>query len=127
MKLIKALNWALIFLAGCTSSEYYRVESACKQAVRNFTYVPDIANEYKIYDRIDRPFSGDCEDFAFTLQRQIGGDVYYTFVPRETDKGIKLIAHAVLVLNERVYDMEGVSIAINNFNGQLLFVMTYEK
>jgi len=50
-------------------------ENAHKLALSNFVYEADKVNEYRIYDYIDKPFHGDCEDFAFTLQRQIGGDV----------------------------------------------------
>ena len=53
--------------------------------------------EYRIYDRIDRPFYGDCEDAAFTLQKQIGGDVWYVLLNNGT-------AHAALVKNGIVYD-----------------------
>ena len=72
-------------------------EQAHRQALANFIYESDIADERRIYTRIDKPFRGDCEDFAFTLQIQIGGDVWYVLLPDGT-------AHAVLVLNGKCYD-----------------------
>lgn len=48
---------------------------AHRLALWNFSYEKDANDEYRIYDYIDRPFFGDCEDFAFTLQKVIGGDV----------------------------------------------------
>jgi hypothetical protein len=110
---------ALALLSGCVSSQSYETESLYKQATRSFTYEHDIANEYRIYGRIDQQFKGDCEDFAFTLQKQIGGDVYFTYL-----NGTE--PHAVLSLNGKVYDMDGIARPIKDYPGKLLFIMTYE-
>jgi hypothetical protein len=110
---------ALALLSGCVSSQSYETESLYKQATRNFNYEHDIANEYRIYGRIDQQFKGDCEDFAFTLQKQIGGDVHFTYL-----NGAE--PHAVLSLNGKVYDMDGIARPIKDYPGKLLFIMTYE-
>lgn len=92
MRLI--LIFSLSLCASCVSNPD---AEAHRLALWNFRYEKDIANEYRVYDYIDRPFSGDCEDFAFSLQKVIGGDVWYI------DTG-NPIAHAALVKNDIVYD-----------------------
>ncbi len=69
------------------------------KALDNFIYVADDeSNEWSRYDT-DSEFYGDCEDFAFSLQQDIGGKVYYTFLN-------KSLPHAVLVKDGLVYDMD---------------------
>lgn len=70
-------------------------EHAYALALKNFKYVRDQFNELKIGDDINKPFSGDCEDFAFTLRRAIGGEVYRVRVRQGW--------HAVLVKDQFVY------------------------
>ena len=91
-------------------------QKAMWQASGNFTYVADIENELRVYDRIDQPFEGDCEDYAFTLKKQIGGDVWYVLR--------KEGAHAVLVKNNITYDfLARRSIHRDNYPGKFVFVM----
>ncbi|QDP55688.1 MAG: hypothetical protein Tp138OMZ00d2C19078241_20 [Prokaryotic dsDNA virus sp.] len=87
-----ALIAIAILITGCATPQ----QSAHREALWNFKYVPDVENELRVYDRIDQPFEGDCEDFAFTLQRQIGGDVWY-IVRAEG-------AHAALDVDGIIYD-----------------------
>jgi outer membrane biogenesis lipoprotein LolB len=86
---------SLLALSGCTTMT--PDQKAMQQASDNFVYVSDIADEWRIYDRIDQPFEGDCEDYALTLQKQIGGKVWYV---NHHKRG----AHAVLVKNNVTYD-----------------------
>jgi hypothetical protein len=86
-----------VLISGCAIHSpdeilYYKARS-------NFRYEADIANEYRVYASIDSPFYGDCEDFAFTLQRQIGGDVYFVMLHKK-------YPHAVLVKDGVAYDMK---------------------
>jgi predicted transglutaminase-like cysteine proteinase len=91
---MKALLIALAALAtGCSVIPNMSVHD---EALRNFIYVSDEENELFVYDRIDQPFMGDCEDYAFTLQRQIGGEVWHVIVEGGH--------HAVLVNDGWVYD-----------------------
>ena len=88
----------LALLGGCSSlphAEEFRL------AKHHFVYESDVADEYRVYDQIDQPFYGDCEDFAFTLQRQIGGDVR-VFVGLKGEFAFQ--KHAVLVKDGVVYD-----------------------
>lgn len=86
----------------------------------NFRYEADKNNEYRIYNRIDRPFYGDCEDAAFTLQKVIGGDVWYI------DTG-KPIAHAALVKNGIVYDsLSRYPIPKGQYRGRFIYMMRAE-
>lgn len=65
MKIIFAI--AVTFLiAGCQSYKDYAIYN---QAKYNFVYEADKENELRLYDRVDKRFYGDCEDFAFTLQK----------------------------------------------------------
>lgn len=87
-------------LAILAVTTYYLSSSedrAYYEALSNFTYVDDVADEHKAFTRIDKPFEGDCEDFAFTLQLQIGGEVW-AFTHNDN------VNHAALVLNGVVYD-----------------------
>jgi ABC-type cobalt transport system substrate-binding protein len=87
-------------LAILAVTTYYLSSSddrAYYEALSNFIYIDDIADEHKAFTRIDKSFSGDCEDFAFTLQLQIGGEVW-AFTHNDN------VNHAALVLNGMVYD-----------------------
>ena len=90
MRLILILS---ILMSGCSSIPHLSVYDEAKQ---NFIYIEDEADEWLVYDRIDEPFMGDCEDFAFTLQKQIGGEVWKVHVYG--------IWHAVLLKDGFVYD-----------------------
>ena len=88
----------LIFsLSLCVSCASNPDTEAHRLALWNFTYKADIDDELRVYDSISSNFSGDCEDFAYTLRKQIGGDVWYVLLPDGT-------AHAALVKNNMVYD-----------------------
>lgn len=83
-----------ILIASCVSNpdaETHRL------ALWNFRYEADKTNEYRIYNSISTPFYGDCEDFAFTLARQIGGSVW---VIRLEDMSY----HAALLKDGFIYD-----------------------
>lgn len=102
-----------VLLSGCASTPE---QDAHRLALWNFRYRPDVENELRVYDRIDQPFEGDCEDFAFTLQRQIGGDVWY-IVRAEG-------AHAALDVDGIIYDnMSKHPIPRASYPGQFLFKM----
>ena len=109
-------------LAILAVTTYYLSSSddrAYYEALSNFTYVDDVADEYKAFTRIDRPFAGDCEDFAFTLQRQIGGEVWaFTY-----DNNVN---HAALVLNGVVYDsLRKHPVSIEKYPKHPLYQMTF--
>lgn len=74
-------------------------EEAFYAALGNFTYKLEPYGEDKHlrYTHHDKPFTGDCEDFAFTLQSALGGEVWV--VEHKGD-----IKHAVLLANGVVYD-----------------------
>lgn len=74
-------------------------EKAFYTALDNFTYVaePRGQDKHLRYITHTKPFSGDCEDFAFTLQAVIGGEVWAV----EHSGSIK---HAVLLSGGIVYD-----------------------
>lgn len=77
----------------------YPYEKEFYTALENFTYIEDApgAETYTAFTDISQPFFGDCEDFAFTLQKQIGGEVW---AMTHTDQ----VAHAVLIVEGIVYD-----------------------
>ncbi len=89
MKILLALS---ILLTGCAAPNWHE----WKEARNNFIYVEDEVDEWLVYDRIDEPFMGDCEDMAFTLQRQIGGEVMKAYY--------KNMSHAVLIKDGYIYD-----------------------
>ena len=88
---------SLLLLTGCATLT--PEQSAQWTASSNFTYKGELPgkDEWITYDSINQPFTGDCEDYALTLQKQIGGNVWYVVLP---DKR----AHAVLAKNGIAYD-----------------------
>jgi len=54
----KLIISSLLLLTGCSTMT--PDQKAMWQATANFNYVADIADEWRIYDRIDQPFYGDC-------------------------------------------------------------------
>jgi len=115
MRLI--LIFSLILCASCSSNPD---AEAHRLALWNFNYEKDIDNEYRIYNYIDRPFFGDCEDFAFTLQKVIGGEVWYI------DRG-QAVAHAALVKGGWVYDsIYKRRVSKNRYNGDFKYIMRAE-
>ncbi len=109
-------------LAILAVTTYYLSSSddrAYYEALSNFTYVDDVADEHKVFTRIDNPFSGDCEDFAFTLQLQIGGEVWAFTHNNDTN-------HAALVLNGAVYDsLRKHPVSIEKYPKYPLYKMTF--
>ncbi|MGE6416187.1 hypothetical protein ACQKDY_00425 [Alteromonas macleodii] len=109
-------------LAILAVTTYYLSSSddrAYYEALSNFTYVDDIEDEYIAYERIDKPFYGDCEDFAFTLQKKIGGEVW-AFTHNDN------VNHAALVLNGMVYDsLRKRPISIEKYPKYPLYKMTF--
>lgn len=84
-------------LTGCVSLSLD--EEAHRLAQWNFTYDESISSEHIIYDSIDKPFSGDCDVYAFTLQRVIGGEVWFIMLD-----DYEYPYHAALVKDGMVYD-----------------------
>ena len=112
MRLLILIVFSLI---GCVSLSLD--EEAHRLALWNFKYRADIADEWIIYDRIDQPFFGDCEDLSLSLQKQIGGDVWYVLLPDGT-------AHAALVKNNMVYDsLFNRPVAQDEYKGTFLYIM----
>lgn len=96
LSIIKLLLILLTTVTGCATLTLD--ERAHQLALWNFHYVADVGDEWNVYDRIDEPFSGDCEDYAFSLQLQIGGDVWVVKLNGRSGY------HAVLVKDGIVYD-----------------------
>ena len=110
---------ALLLLAAFMYFNSSDAEKAYYEALSNFTYVDDIEDEYIAYERIDKPFYGDCEDFAFTLQKKIGGEVW-AFTHDDS------VNHAALVLNGMVYDsLRKHPISINDYPKHKLYKMKF--
>lgn len=114
-QLIRLLAVSL-FISGCSSVPNLHEH---RLVLSNFRYRNHIDDEWLVYDRIDQPFSGDCEDYAFTLQRQICGEVWHVELPDSR-------RHVVLLANGYVYDnLNKWPIAQSEFQGRLWFVMRY--
>lgn len=87
--------------------------------VKNFTYKEDPAgtDDWAVYDAI-KPFAGDCEDFAFSLQRLIGaGSVFlaYNVEGGEIDGQRIYPNHAVYIYAGLVWMMNGQVIAVRKY------------
>ncbi|MGE6419573.1 hypothetical protein ACQKDY_17725 [Alteromonas macleodii] len=118
----KYLLPVIAVLAVLAVTTYYLSPSydrAYYEALSNFTYIDDVADEHKAFTRIDSEFQGDCEDFAFTLQLQIGGEVW-AFTHNDN------VNHAALVLNGVVYDsLRKHPIPVNAYQKHPLYKMTF--
>jgi hypothetical protein len=90
---------------------------AYRIALHNFTYVADYFDEWTCFDRIDEPFCGDCEDLAFTLQKQIGGDVWLVRYEGHD--------HAVLVKNGYVFDQFG-AVKRKHYRGEFIKTLIFD-
>ncbi len=76
------------------------------EAIRNFTYKEDApgGDVWDVFD-ISKPFVGDCEDFAFSMQRAVGAGSVYLVLTKDADPDV-LADHAVFVFGGVVWDME---------------------
>lgn len=109
------LLMTLVVTSGCANMQH---RQDYREAKRNFVYEADVANEIRVYDSIATPFYGDCEDFAFTLQRVIGGSVYHVTASN--------IHHAILIKDGIVYDSAAdAPYRITYFRGYVLAEMFY--
>lgn len=80
-------------LTGCAAAPHQQELDALHA---RFTYRADIADEHCIAPP-GRRFVGDCEDFAYTLQGEIGGEVWHVVLPDGRH-------HAVVKRDGWVYD-----------------------
>lgn len=106
---------AVLAISGCASNADF---AAYNKLVSGFTYsYYDVPGEtlatQKIYIQtdLDKPLTGDCDDFAFTLKYHIGGVVWYTFVDD--------VPHAVLVKDGIAFDY--ITGPTRNYPYRLLF------
>jgi hypothetical protein len=91
-------------------------------AVSNFKYVADTDGAANVKENlktlvisdVHKSFSGDCDDFAFSLKKEMGGKVWYTILK---DEG----AHAVLVKDGIVFDFYKGKMSVNEYPSKLLF------
>lgn len=77
----------------------------------NYTYKldPEGSDVWTIFDTT-KPFEGDCEDFAFSLQRAVGaGSVYvvYLYQDDEVDYTVEKPNHAVFIYMGIVWELDG--------------------
>lgn len=91
---LAALLFAFIVLKPKTEEE-----KVFYTALENFTYIrePKGVDLHYRYTSHETKFAGDCEDFAFTLQGVIGGEVWVV-------KHNGVTNHAVLLVDGAVYD-----------------------
>ena len=87
-----------------TSYREYALERYV-EVYHNYTYELDEegTDTWSLYDGT-KPFKGDCEDFAFTLQHQVGAGSVYSVFRYSTGE----IDHAVFVHLGLVWDLDGV-------------------
>lgn len=119
---MKKLLTALAFVSLASGCASLPPEAAAhRTALSNFTYIPDPKSDpWLAFTRIDRPFFGDCEDFAFTLQRAVGGVVFYVYTPEGTP-------HAVLVKGGFVFDNQHPHpVAFDYYPGKFSHRMPFE-
>ena len=82
-----------VLLAGCAVAPH---QSDLTALHGRFFYVPDTGDAWCKAPKVGR-FAGDCEDFAFSMQAQLGGVVWHVVLHDGRH-------HAVLLLDGWVYD-----------------------
>ena len=100
-----------------------------REVYKKFTYELDHPTDlrvdtWNVYDG-NFPFVGDCEDFAFTMQRMIGaGSVYFAYLPDGTEvEGQKILPnHAVFIYAGMVWELNGMAINIQRYESQGLYI-----
>ena len=66
-------------------------------------------------------FYGDCEDYAFSLQQKMGGEVWHVVLPDKRH-------HAILLSDNYVYDsLQTQRIRKNKYKAAWLFVIKPKK
>ena len=106
----------VVMSVGCSTME----QKAHFSAMSNFTYVADVGDSWDRYDP-SKPFSGDCEDFAFSLQTVIDGDVYRVKLNTGT-------YHAVILKDGIVYDnLYNHPKPVSLYPAEFINVMEYPK
>ena len=104
---MKKILLTSILLCACVPNEAEYFE-----AKRNFTYKPEKVDAWNAYD-YSKPFTGDCEDYAFTLQKEIGGEVWLVRLKNDY--------HAVLVKDGISYDfINRVPVMKKHYNGKFI-------
>ena len=107
------------FIVGCSMTPRMPHHEEQRLAKWNFRYRKDTGDEWVSFENIDTPFTGDCEDYAFTMQNQLGGKVHYTI---HDEVG----AHAVLIKNGVVYDnMKERPYYVKDFLGKIYHEMIF--
>lgn len=90
-----------------------------RKVFKNYTYELDAegTDTWQVYDG-SRPFVGDCEDFAFTMQYIIGkGSVYPAYLPtgEEVEGETVYPNHAVFVYAGMVWELDGSTLNIQRY------------
>ena len=103
--------------AGCASTNGDNF--IYKKARRNFIYKRETTSpeQHLIYTSVHSRFTGDCEDFAFTLQRQIGGIVWHVVLNKTKQH------HAVLVKDGVAYGNKYSPMSLDLYPARFVFVM----
>lgn len=117
-----AISLLAVALAGCSSVSRIPHMEDHRLAKWNFRYRKEEAgkDEWLMYDRIDKAFVGDCEDFAFTLQNLIDGEVHYTVLDSDGS------AHAILIKDGFVYEnMRERPYKVEDFKGRIVYEMKF--
>lgn len=91
-------------------------------AFLNFTYILDGDNPsgdtWNVYDGYKK-FAGDCEDFAFTLQRMVGaGNVHYVMTYDSANIGL-IPDHAVFIHSGVVWELNGQAYLLVDYQAQV--------
>jgi predicted transglutaminase-like cysteine proteinase len=68
-------------------------------ALANFIYQSEPAGQdiWQEFETVERPFSGDCEDLAFSLKKAIGeGEVMHVVLPDGRDHAVLIVQGVIL-------------------------------
>jgi hypothetical protein len=117
----------ILLNVGCASIEQFNHPASVLRGQWTYNNENRIADHYYIRERT---LTGNCMDYALTLQKQIGGDIYY--IPFGEMRRIFRLenwgtdAHAVLCKDGRCYDqIRSYSREFLESNVRGWFVMSY--
>jgi hypothetical protein len=83
----------------------------------NYEYVLDETDDWRLIDG-SKPFSGDCEDFAFAMQAIVGAGSVYPAMSHAGANPSYLPDHAVFVYAGMVWELNGTVLDIARYQAQ---------
>jgi hypothetical protein len=102
----------------------YRMDAYAKYQIvlSNYEYVEDESDDWRILDGT-KPFKGDCEDFAFTMQHLVGAGSVFAAMTHDGANSYFTPDHAVFIYAGLVWDLHGDVLSIAQYQAKYAQIM----